>query len=399
MTDQIFNCVADRSAEMTGNNAGFAGYTARLFIAGARVLKSGRGVRVTICAGADGLAVSDAFVGHSVSGSPFDGGQVRLTFGGGSSFSLPPGGSVTSDMVPFNCIAGKRLGIDLFASGPGSFARSGVPSDYALYFKAGNVAGQTAPSGFTTGSTDLTMVGHIDVLADVISTPTVSDNGPLAVIARPTVTFDCLAGTVPVIPPHTPPYLWTSTVGGHQRQQPRLSQIGGVIACFGDSGVEAVCPSSDWSPYCVSFAVNGSTITDLLNSLPLYTCLHNARGTILQIGINDLISGSGALSDPAIVAELAMRVFNWLTGPLVWIPINHTATQAQHSTIDAFNSIVSAALAGRPNYAKADLNPLICDANGIVLPGMLQDNEHLAAPAQALLAPLVRAAIRTSGML
>lgn len=205
--------------------------------------------------------------------------------------------------------------------------------------------------------------------------------------------IDCLAGTVPAIPsidvngsawtPSTPAH-WLNSQITFQRQDHDLVGRAGKVHVLGSSG-PAGCHVETWADICINRAVGGQTLAGMLNALQsgYMPSLHEARAVALVgVEINDAL-------DPSVnwtrYQDYLGRLLGWLTGPLVFAKIWNTVTPGQRSAVAQANGIATALLASRPNCQIVDINPLICDASGNPLPGMLLDNEHLDAEGAKIL--------------
>lgn len=382
--------VAVTSVTMGGNNGGWGGYTFRFVVKAGKVVAGGSQVRVTLKGGTNGFSTDAVYLGHAT-GNAFDGHQVVLTFGGSGSVSCGANAYVTSDWTDLEVTEGTPLMVSAHFTSPGDVARdnNADASSYALYFKSSaNEAGTTAPGGYSTGSTDRTFLVSVEVQgAAPVVAPSNANVLVGSMLTRP-ASYDCL-GTAPSLPSFSPYEHWTAESGGHARRQGRLADLGGHIAVFGDSGVEAQVVSA-WSPFCENYGISGDTIAGLLNRLPLYTALHSARAVILEIGINDI--GWTSPNMAAIKAQ-AMLVFNWLTGPLIWIATTHTINATWNANVDDFNSYLKAQIVSRPKCVIVDDNALLTDSSGLLRADVRQDSEHFNALGQEIRTTSVQAAL------
>lgn len=216
--------------------------------------------------------------------------------------------------------------------------------------------------------------------------------------------FDCLAGTVPAIPSvdvngsaWSQAYWDTKWLTFYRQERDTLGRRGKVYV-FGSSG-PAGCQVGSWSDACVDRTVGGQTSAGLLNGLAgtsnpfggtYLPGLHEARGVILVAGeINDAAHPN---VNWTVYRDYMSRIYGWLTGPLIVVPIWNTVNPSDRPAVAQANSISAGLLAGRANCQIVDINSQLCDASGNPLPGMLIDNEHLDAAG----ANILRAAMQSA---
>jgi lysophospholipase L1-like esterase len=199
--------------------------------------------------------------------------------------------------------------------------------------------------------------------------------------------FNCLAGTVPTIPSFTPSAYWTATRTIHDVT---IAAAGpGSVVFLGDSITQEL-DVSQISPFGVNFGINGDTLEGLLTRLSAHSAvLSQARAVCLMIGVNDVTAGVSN----ANIQDYFMRVFNWLTGPLVWTKTIRTINSTWNTAIDTNNTYVAGQLSGRSNYAMVDINSQITDGSGLLLAQYAVDDRHLNAAGQAIWRAAVRAAL------
>lgn len=383
-------------AAMPGSSDGWAGHTLRYVVRGTRVVAGGELARVTLQAGAVDWS-GTAYIGHvpSAPAHPWDvEAPMPLTSTGSTTLTCSAGGTMVCS-APMTIVAGRDLVVSVAFAGSSSIARDNAPdpSSYGLYFKGGaSEAGEPSPPGYTTGTPDRELVVSIEVTPQPAqaSAPT---GGPLEIVtsrmlARP-ASYDCLAGPPPALPPYTPHPYWITAVATHERRQEPLYYLGGSIAVFGDSGLEA-CATTDWSPWCENYSINGETLPWLINRLPRYASLRRARAVVVMHGINDIGVDS---PDMELIKARGVALVDWLSGPLVWIAVTPTAVPAWRTNIDAYNAHVKARLATRANAVVVDVNAQLSDGAGLLRPDYRIDTEHLSAAGQAILARAVRAAL------
>lgn len=211
--------------------------------------------------------------------------------------------------------------------------------------------------------------------------------------------FDCLAGTVPAIPTvnvngtaWVPTDHWTRVHhGASWRQEHDVVARRGKVYVMGSSGPEG-CNVQSWSDACVNRGIGAQTLAGMLNGIAgtgsadggLYMPgLHEARAVILvAVEINDAIHPNVNWNT---YQDYLGRLYNWLTGPLIVVPIWNTTDPAVRPAIAQANAISASLLAGRQNCQIVDINSKLCDASGNPLPGMLLDEEHLDAAGAKIL--------------
>ncbi|WP_027682685.1 hypothetical protein [Rhizobium leguminosarum] len=160
---QQVDCIPPIS--FSNSNSGWTGNTLRQRFAGAKVLQSGTKFRILFKGGTSGATFTAVYAGHAASGGAFDGSQIAVTFGGGSStLTLSANEEEWSDWMTYTVTAGTAFIVSGQCTGGGTVGRlNPANSDYSVYFKAGTDAGGTSGSGYTASLSDLLWVEEIEV--------------------------------------------------------------------------------------------------------------------------------------------------------------------------------------------------------------------------------------------
>jgi hypothetical protein len=157
----------------TGN--GWDGYSIRVVIPSTNIVAASGGhisVSIVSIAGSSGAGLTGAYIGNQASSGNaynFDGGQVRLTFGGSGTITGVTGANTyVSDFVPFRYTAGKALvfAIDVSVSGNWEAGENTSVPESLYYLSSVTDASQTAPSGTWTGPS-----GECDFITLIRVTP------------------------------------------------------------------------------------------------------------------------------------------------------------------------------------------------------------------------------------
>lgn len=217
--------------------------------------------------------------------------------------------------------------------------------------------------------------------------------------------LDCLAGVpaagYPGFAPQDGGY-WYSRKQSLQRMQGNVRP--GSIAFIGDSIFEGMAVQTV-HPAAVGLAIAGEPTLGTVNRLGAMTCLHQAGGVVLLIGINDL-------TDPArnwSCVDMMAKILGWLSGPLVvvlpWrvdpLSVQPAAREYANPNVLYFNGQVAAMLAGRPRCQVIDGDALMVDpATGFMRASWCAGGPHPSTagygdgliPAIAARLPLVLAA-------
>lgn len=162
--------VAD--ASWTGEQA-LANRGIRTVIDAAQISTSGSTVRVTFVAGAsEGVTIDGAYIGHQAGAGDiwdFDGGQVRITFNGGSNgVTIAANDTATSDEISFSLDETKNL---VVATGIANNTSSDTVrrATSATGFNSTNKAsangeeGTTDVTGYSSNPSQRDLVGKIEV--------------------------------------------------------------------------------------------------------------------------------------------------------------------------------------------------------------------------------------------
>lgn len=211
---------------------------------------------------------------------------------------------------------------------------------------------------------------------------------PVVNLARP-ASFSCLAGTIPTLPSYAIPTFNSIMLAEHDVMAPQI--LPGSVLLFGDS-ITQQCDMSQVSPFSINLGISGDTCAGLLNRLSHYTsALNKARAVHVMIGINDI---SVVLAN-ATIQDYMMRIFNWLTGPLIWTKILPSRLSDANANIDIVNAYIAGQLAGRPNFAMVDMKTTLVDGSNLLRADLSVDNIHLNAAGNALWVSAIRSALAT----
>lgn len=153
----------------TSNNAGWSGYGARQLIPASAVTTSGTLVSVTFTGPTSGnpTVISAAYIGPSGTAPSFASTPVQLTYLGSGSFTIPVGGTLTTDVVTYSLNEAVDQIISLgVTSGDFRTATSGV-SGFTRYYKAAASAEASNPSvsGYSNSANELQVVTSISVVS------------------------------------------------------------------------------------------------------------------------------------------------------------------------------------------------------------------------------------------
>lgn len=215
-----------------------------------------------------------------------------------------------------------------------------------------------------------------------------ANGSPVVNLARP-ASFACLAGTIPTLPSYSIPTFNGIMLGEHDVMAPQIAA--GAVLMFGDS-ITQQCDMSQVSPFAINLGISGDTCAGLLNRLSHYAApLSKARAVHVMIGINDI---SVALSN-ATIQDYMMRIFNWLTGPLIWTKIMPSRLSDANANIDIVNAYIAGQLSGRSNFATVDMKSALVDGSNLLRTDLSVDNVHLNAAGNALWVSAIRSALAT----
>ena len=387
------------SVTLSFSSGGWSGHTFRYTIKAPKVIGGGAQIRVTLKAGTNGFSIGDVYIGKQT-GANVMADQVRLKFGGNNGVTCPGGQTVTSDWVDFPFTSGQPLIVSAYFNGASDVARNTIeePDNYALHFKEGvNEAFSSSPTGYTSGTPDRIFVYSVEAQG-AEEEPEPEPEAELPVVrgklTRPT-SVDCLAGTVPTLPSFTPYDVWLDANAEYGRRQDELTADGGAILVFGDSSIACMNVAPYWSPFAQNYGINGDTIAGLLNRLTSYTAIHNCAGVIVQLGVNDI--GVTSPNMTQIKAD-AMKVLNWLSGPLVWIAITPTTNATWNTNIADFNAYIDAQLASRAHCVRVNVNSQLVDGSGLLKEDCRLDLEHLNTKGKRIVSAAVRSALLELGI-
>lgn len=146
--------------------AGVSNATVRMI---ARVTAAGESVRIRLdnTYGREPLELGAAAVGQPMRGARLAPGSNRpVHFSGSASVTIPPGGRVTSDPVPFPVRAGQDLAVSLHVPGAGvrpSRHRSALTTSYLSADGAGDVTADETGGSFAATTTSMWWLKAIDV--------------------------------------------------------------------------------------------------------------------------------------------------------------------------------------------------------------------------------------------
>jgi hypothetical protein len=158
------------SRSLTADSTGWNGFNLRQVINSSNLSLGGTKVRVTLQAAiaTSGFTIDHAEIGHAAgAGDPYDydGGQIALTFSGGSaSVVVATGGSVLSDEMTFTLDNTKNFIIAMHFSAT-STLRAGSNTGAPSYFKsAASEVSTSDVTGYTTGGSSF-VVNKVEVFA------------------------------------------------------------------------------------------------------------------------------------------------------------------------------------------------------------------------------------------
>ena len=151
---------------MTGDNAGWTGYGCRQLIPASSLSTSGTIATVTFTGPSSGsaLVVSAAYIGPSGTAPNFSTTPVQLKVGGSGSFTVPVGGTVTTDPVSYtlNHTVDQIVSIGVTS---GDFRVKTSATGFSRYYKASasGDASSTSVSGYSNTASELQGVSRISV--------------------------------------------------------------------------------------------------------------------------------------------------------------------------------------------------------------------------------------------
>lgn len=153
---------------LISNDFGWDNTNIRQHISSVALAQSGTSTRLTLFAGySDGCAIDSMYIGNpALVGDPydFDGGQVQVTVGGLSTFSISAFGSVVTDEIPFAVDATKDLIISCHFTTPGTILVRGGQANVTAYAKSGaSEASVSNVTGYSTFNLLLALVSRIEV--------------------------------------------------------------------------------------------------------------------------------------------------------------------------------------------------------------------------------------------
>jgi lysophospholipase L1-like esterase len=134
-------------------------------------------IRFTNAYGAKPLTIDGAFAGlHQAAGAIVAGTNTPVTFGGGKSVTIPPGGSAWSDAValpfakdiPVKYLYGKKLAVSLHVageSGPMTWHALGLSTNYISWPRAGSLGSNESDAAFPFSAVSWFFVDAVDMLA------------------------------------------------------------------------------------------------------------------------------------------------------------------------------------------------------------------------------------------
>jgi hypothetical protein len=160
---QQVDCIPAMSLSV--NDVGWTGNTIRQQFASAKVLQGGTKFRILFKGGASGATFTSVYAGHGAGGGAFNGSQIQVTFGGGSStLTLSANEEEWSDWMTYTVTAGTAILVSGQCTAGGTIGRqNSVSSDYTFYFKSGTDASGTSGSGYTSSASALLWVEEIEV--------------------------------------------------------------------------------------------------------------------------------------------------------------------------------------------------------------------------------------------
>jgi lysophospholipase L1-like esterase len=125
----------------------------------------------------------------------------------------------------------------------------------------------------------------------------------------------------------------------------------GALLFFGSSSIQGLAVG-ELAGRAVNFGIGGETIPQLMERLPRYRSLSEARGIVLAIGYNDLVRlpSEAALERYAALLELLPSAT-----PLVLSGVQPGRREPARQRAASFNSGVAALCAARPGCVFVDL--------------------------------------------
>lgn len=152
---------------LLSNEFGWDNANIRQLIDSAALSQSGTPTRLTLYAGSGGCTIDSMYIGQqALAGDPydFDGGQVQVTVGSATTFSIGVFGSVVTDAIPFTLDDTKNLLISFHLTTPATMLIRGGQANVTMYFKAGaSEASVSNVTGYTTLNLDLFLVSRVEV--------------------------------------------------------------------------------------------------------------------------------------------------------------------------------------------------------------------------------------------
>jgi len=154
------------------DNVGWIGYSVRTKIPSSALSASASKVSIRLeAASTEGMKIVQCYIGHAAaSGNAwnFDGGQVKVTFGGADNGTITAGSTLESDTVSFNLDKTKDLIIAFDITNTDTANDSAKTAEgVSGHFKYSNLtsgtlqAQLTAPTGYATNIGDVYLVNRI----------------------------------------------------------------------------------------------------------------------------------------------------------------------------------------------------------------------------------------------
>lgn len=164
--------VTSYSVALNIDSANWNGNNLRQFVNSSQTTESGSKVRLTLQAGsgAEGAAISEMYIGHAAASGDswdFDGGQVQVTVGGLTAFTVPAASEVVTDEITFAFDDTKHFLIACHFNNSSHDTVRGrnATSSVNVYFKA--AASEVSVSdvtGYSTTASAIRLTNKIEVL-------------------------------------------------------------------------------------------------------------------------------------------------------------------------------------------------------------------------------------------